>query len=487
MAITIEQRPLYKTLPVGQDIIFTVKDDTVVANQLRVKFIAEVYISDNSGSIVDPANLAATLKTTPNNAGVSIFNFRQILESYVSADNLPNLSTSTKYKNNPVNDHFRPPIHIIDKYSIANKSIKWVKVLFKIQYKSGNAIIVAGYDELSDLYLVFNGYVTNEEPLASHSVVGFGYNIDGFPSGSGYIQTGNTSKFLTNAPTTQYAQLTDYGTLAMFNMLTVAQTGSSAVAPNNTGNSIYFVSIKLYDSAGVLLGTPIQIVNIGGFGGYTAASDSALTKLLYIGCYPANLNNWSTDWDTHKANVSYYTIQAFEDAAGSDAITQEYTINIINECTYEPIRLTWLNKLGAWDYYTFMKKSVKSIKTKGVTYTQLGGTWNESTFKIDGYKGGKKSFRVNAKESIKINTDFVTEQDAVWFEELMNSPEIYILNGYSTDLFQGLGQFSGIINKYIQPVLLTTSSYIRKTRANDKLIQYTFEIERNKDNRTQTS
>ena len=26
MAITIEQKPLYKTLPVGQDIIFTVKD-----------------------------------------------------------------------------------------------------------------------------------------------------------------------------------------------------------------------------------------------------------------------------------------------------------------------------------------------------------------------------------------------------------------------------------------------------------------------------
>ena len=33
MAITIEQKPLYKTLAVGQDIIFTVKDDVIVANK----------------------------------------------------------------------------------------------------------------------------------------------------------------------------------------------------------------------------------------------------------------------------------------------------------------------------------------------------------------------------------------------------------------------------------------------------------------------
>ena len=42
-------------------------------------------------------------------------------------------------------------------------------------------------------------------------------------------------------------------------------------------------------------------------------------------------------------------------------------------------------------------------------------------------------------------------------------------------------------NKYVEPVLITTSSYIRKTIANDKLMQYTFEMERNKTLTTQTS
>ena len=65
-------------------------------------------------------------------------------------------------------------------------------------------------------------------------------------------------------------------------------------------------------------------------------------------------------------------------------------------------------------------------------------------------------------------------------EELLNSPEVYIINEYSSD------DSGGIINKYVEPVLLTTSSFTRKTKANDKLIQYTIDVERTTDLRTQS-
>ena len=199
---------------------------------------------------------------------------------------------------------------------------------------------------------------------------------------------------------------------------------------------------------------------------------------MFFGGFPANLDGWSTDWDTHKANVSYYTLQAFDDE--DEAISQIYTINIItDDCKgFESIRLTWLNPHGTWDYYTFTKKSVRQLTTNKSTYTQLGGTWNDKTFKINGYKGGQKNFRVNTKEMIRINTDYLLDADAVWFEDLINSPEVYMLNGYSSDTY-------GIVNKYVEPVRVTTSSYTRKTKANDKLIQYSFELEKTKNKRTQ--
>ena len=137
-----------------------------------------------------------------------------------------------------------------------------------------------------------------------------------------------------------------------------------------------------------------------------------------------------------------------------------------------------------WDYYTFTMKSTRSLSTNRTTYTQTSGTWNEGLYKINGFKGGRKNFRVNTTESFSVNTDFINEAEAVWFEELIGSQEVYILNGFDKD---EVPPYDTITNKYVEPVLITSSNYIRKTIANDKLIQYTFEMERNKTQLTQTS
>ena len=83
------------------------------------------------------------------------------------------------------------------------------------------------------------------------------------------------------------------------------------------------------------------------------------------------------------------------------------------------------------------------------------------------------------EEKIKVNTDYVSESEAIWFEQLMNSPEVFILNGFQDDTAGGL-------RRYVQPVTITTSNYTRKTVANDRLIQYSFEVERTTNLRTQS-
>ena len=67
----------------------------------------------------------------------------------------------------------------------------------------------------------------------------------------------------------------------------------------------------------------------------------------------------------------------------------------------------------------------------------------------------------------------------MWFEQLINSPEVYILESFKTD------PSNSALNTYAQPTRVTSSSYTRKTIANDRLMQYTFEIEKSKMKRTQ--
>ena len=63
----------------------------------------------------------------------------------------------------------------------------------------------------------------------------------------------------------------------------------------------------------------------------------------------------------------------------------------------------------------------------------------------------------------------------------MNSPEVYLLQGYHS----GTETLSAK-NTYVQPVRVTSSNFTTKTIANDRLLQYTFEIEKSKTQRTQS-
>jgi len=505
MSLIIEQKPLYLTSPAAQQFIYTISEDQgIPLTALSVKYIANVYISNDKSLVTsyDTSVRVGTLKTTPNNKGVGMFDLRPIIESFVSPDYEGSNATISSgvesnscYKDEPYSELFRFPIHIIDRGALSINSTTWVTVQFYLEYFNADpnypnqVAIDPNLEVNSQPLFVFNGVVYNEDILSKdYYTSNFGYNYDA----DNYIMLPNTpAKFLTEAPAVQYARLTDYGTLSFFSMLN--SSDFSWTTGNGTTNTMLYVKQILYDSAGSVLGTfklfsnePTISTPATSGGGAGASSDNySYSFLLYMGLYPANLTNWlgaGTDWHTHKANVSYYTLQAFNDTTPTSlAISQIYTINIIcsNSFGYEGIRLTWLNKLGTWDYYTFNQKSVKSVSTNKSTYTQLGGTWNELTYKPAGYKGGKKNFRVNSKEKIKLNTDFLNDLESVWIEGIIRSPEVYIVNEYSDD------DSAGIINKYVEPVIVTTSSFVRKTKANDKLIQYTIEVERNKDQRQQ--
>ena len=91
MALTIHQEPLFDVVHSGEKIIFTLKDLVLVTNNVKVKYIARVYVSNDEASLgtsnnLGASTLVATLKTNPNSSGVGIFDLSPILDNYVSPD-----------------------------------------------------------------------------------------------------------------------------------------------------------------------------------------------------------------------------------------------------------------------------------------------------------------------------------------------------------------------------------------------------------------
>ena len=162
MAVSIDQKPLYETFPVGQQVIFSISEPTIVATMFKVKFVAEVYISASSSSLISSANKIGTFKTTPNNTGVGIFDFSSVLETFVKPDNEGStFGNGSRYKLSET-PH---PLHLIDKYAVSENSIRFLAFTFKIEYAAAadEAVGAPDNDANSLMYKIFNGVLQYDD------------------------------------------------------------------------------------------------------------------------------------------------------------------------------------------------------------------------------------------------------------------------------------------------------------------------------------
>ncbi len=490
MALVIEQEPAYRTLAAGQEVIYVVSENTgIVFNNDLVKINALVIISKNA-NFTDVIH-SSSYSSTPNNKGVAIFDFGPVLENYVLPQRNGVLSntpaSASTFSTVPYDETTGyHAIHHIDDYALGEEPVKYFMVGFTIEFlgadpNNPNAIAENGMYVQPNRCLIYNGvlYETDQLQYSSTLSPNYGYNLAGF----NYIFSTSARKFLSDKPTQLYARLEDYGTFAFFNGLTKAKDSFNTSAISSP-EGIHHIQVKQYEiGSGNLINTyeVLNNQNNGGWSGKNILIDQptnspqvlqAKCRFLFYGGYPANQQTANESFRANMNATDYYTIQAFS----SDAVpcSKIYTINIIRDCLYEPIRLAWLNKYGAWDYYTFMKKSVKTLEAKRVDYHKLKGTWNSATYNVGINKGGSKTYKTETTEKITLNTDFVSEEDAVWFEQLFTSNEVMIVK----PLFTIKVGSTQVINRFTEPVKMITNSFTKKNRVNDKLIQYSFQIEK---------
>ena len=136
--------------------------------------------------------------------------------------------------------------------------------------------------------------------------------------------------------------------------------------------------------------------------------------------------------------------------------SQTYTVENIEECLDTPYRLTFVNRYGALQRITMFKKSVRNMTTN-VTY------YKKNIVENGNYNLGNAQKSIvlkNANESLTLNSGFYPENNNDVFKELLLSEYVWIYYGDSEI-----------------PCNISSSSISYKTSRNDKLINYTLDIE----------
>ena len=273
--------------------------------------------------------------------------------------------------------------------------------------------------------------------------------------------------------------------MVKYNYYDVATTGANTTALNET--------VWCYLDAKILMGVTElyrvqqQLLAVDGFGYHTELFNPVIQTnvlstinehLIYNDSkYPiyfktANLTaisingtnvpfTFNTDYSnqmiayvnaTNYANLSKTFVADFTYTGG----VERHYFTVKTECRNPLVNCIFKNKYGFWQTISFNKLSKKSIDIEDESYMPIISTFGEYDLKSH----GKRTTNVTGKEKISVNTDFIPENQNQLFTELMLSEFIYLEE-----------------NGQILPVNLNKKSFEKKTKLNNKLIQYTMDFE----------
>jgi hypothetical protein len=268
-----------------------------------------------------------------------------------------------------------------------------------------------------------------------------------------YAIADSSKKFLTNIPRGNQAN----GTKVCYNDLHFLY-----LLQDGTGTNIDYVKFKLYKGVSLYNTVtwdcaqnrtiPVLRFGVGG------------KNLQEASTYQNELNITSTaGFPFMDEEVTTYSVQLFDST--NKAITEEFWFKIECECTWEtPYRLCFLNKLGGYDFFNFNWNSKKTSTYKKSDYESKMWEWNNTGTAIlyNSQSRGKTQYSTIANDKLQLTSGWLTEDESTWLEELIASPDVYIINNTT-------GQLTA--------VTVTDSQYDYKTLEYDQLFNLTVNLE----------
>jgi len=132
------------------------------------------------------------------------------------------------------------------------------------------------------------------------------------------------------------------------------------------------------------------------------------------------------------------------------------TVTSESECKFTPYKITFINKYGTLQDIWFFKRTNETLTTKTEKFKK--NIISSASYSISNHQD--KTLTKNGKEKLTLNTGYYPEAYNEVFKEMQLSEDCWIE-----------------INSKTLPIQVTSSSFAYKTQLNDKIINYTIEIE----------
>ena len=429
MAINLTQQPTSPGMT-NSDYLFEVTSSQVAQPQFQ--FIADLTLSGSN-------TVLQRIKQQPNPSFFGVFNFGQIVASYLESDN----SWKTA--------QFITSSNVGKRFSVKFGEEYGTSISSSVSIYNGRSA-VTGSPSLtgSNYYYVVDGLVN------PYDAVNFN-----FPSASYYknvttptagADTIQAEYALTNAPITKSIQRTEYETISLING---NFNGSTTVAQD-----IYGLQVDQYNSAGALISSSFVVNDSTNDGGprtndseewsAVESTQTSGSQLLTMGVGPLNLSSSGTPLSS---SCDYYTVKAvMQDSPSTPDTSNWFAFRRYNiegpACGYDGVRFAWKNEFGVWDYYTFTLQSDSAFNIERQSYEQefVNYSTTTTTVSYDRERRGATQFYNALIQNQTANSDWLNQAQADWLKELF----------FSANVFQQIGSD-------FFPIVISSANLVEKT------------------------
>lgn len=394
MAVTITGYPSSTYPPAYNPIVFSVNSTSYL--QTNFKFIADIYLN-NSATPLPRQKYPAI--PGQNYQAIDIGG---IVKNYVSRN--PFIITENKFKTDD-NSIVKITVQFGEEYGPSSGVTSYPNLTASSTYYGVNAC------------LPYTNFITDS------------------------LLTLPTS-FLTNAPRINSVVTQNIG----------VDEDSWLYFINSAPNVLRRLQIGAFDVSG-------NILNICEFSNPSSGVTSTEMRHLRVGVGTSELNSLTNaDLITGTipvlpANTSYYSVVLNN---GTGASTSEVaTFYIKTKCSKASTnyRMVWLNTKGGYDSFTFYGQNQRTSAIERKMYKKYAGYFNSGAFTFDNQNSRQNAqYNTVIKDTYKVTSDWITEAESTWLEELIASPDIYYVG--DSDLI---------------PVNITDNNYTFKTTSRDQL------------------
>ena len=208
-------------------------------------------------------------------------------------------------------------------------------------------------------------------------------------------------------------------------------------------------------------GTSEQTVQVTTLGTYNGANYYKITTVVGgVFMWWDNINNWwvvssvlgggtiylqsivstpecpptgdiGVTWSISTALFTTFSVEVCSPLFGQSS--EKFRIYINHNCPINETQLLFLDRSGSFSSFAFTLRQTQSGNVIRNSYNKEFGNLNSGKYKYNSFDAGLTTYSVSNESIYTLNTDWMTDEMSVYFEELLTSPEVYVKFDTSSD------------------------------------------------------